>query len=60
VDLDSMSGTPLHVAASRGEAGTMKILLEHHADVSISFLIPPLAVLMKSLFIKAVRSCSTH
>uniref|UniRef100_A0ACD5XXN8 Uncharacterized protein n=1 Tax=Avena sativa TaxID=4498 RepID=A0ACD5XXN8_AVESA len=33
VDLfDSVHGTALHIAASKGEAGVVKILLEHHAD----------------------------
>ncbi|KAM0910763.1 hypothetical protein ACQ4PT_013949 [Festuca glaucescens] len=33
VDLfDSVRGTPLHIAANKGEAGMVKILLEHHAD----------------------------
>jgi len=36
VDPVSIGGTPLHVAATAGQDGTMKILLEHNADVSIS------------------------
>nr|XP_051186570.1 uncharacterized protein LOC127300488 isoform X2 [Lolium perenne] len=33
VDLfDSVHGTALHIAASKGEAGVVKVLLEHHAD----------------------------
>lgn len=32
VDLDSVHGTLLHMAATHGQYGTMKILLEHHAD----------------------------
>ncbi|XP_073366347.1 uncharacterized protein [Aegilops tauschii subsp. strangulata] len=32
VDLPSPLGTPLHLAATYGQDGTMKILLEHHAD----------------------------
>ena len=36
VDPASIGGTPLHVAATAGQDGTMKILLEHNADVSIS------------------------
>ncbi|VAH75859.1 unnamed protein product [Triticum turgidum subsp. durum] len=32
VDIPSPLGTPLHLAATYGQDGTMKILLEHHAD----------------------------
>lgn len=35
VDLPSFKGTPLHVAASYGEPGVLKILLDHHANVNI-------------------------
>jgi ankyrin repeat protein len=38
VDLPSPIGTPLHVAATHGRDLTMKILLEHHADVMRQFL----------------------
>jgi ankyrin repeat protein len=49
VDLfDSVHGTALHIAASKGEAGLVKLLLEHHADVSTSFFLLPLAVLTNS------------
>ena len=36
VDVDAISscGTPLHMAASRDQDQTLKILLEHCADVS--------------------------
>ncbi|XP_047045691.1 ankyrin-3-like isoform X2 [Lolium rigidum] len=34
VDLDSARGTPLQVAAMKKQHGTMKILLEHHANPS--------------------------
>lgn len=34
VDPIAVGGTPLHVAATEGHDGTMKILLEHNADVS--------------------------
>jgi len=30
-------GTPLHLAAKERQAGTMKILLDHKADVSITY-----------------------
>ncbi|PUZ69848.1 hypothetical protein GQ55_2G153900 [Panicum hallii var. hallii] len=36
VNLVSLCGTPLHVAALHGQAGTMKILLEHHADPNMA------------------------
>jgi ankyrin repeat protein len=56
VDLfDSVHGTALHIAASKGEAGVVKVLLEHHADVSSNFFVLPLAVLRRSVFVKAVR-----
>jgi len=29
-------GTPLHIAATEGQDGTMKILLNHNADVSLT------------------------
>jgi ankyrin repeat protein len=35
VDLEAFCGTPLHCAATAGNVGTMKILLEHNADVSL-------------------------
>jgi hypothetical protein len=38
VDLDSARGTPLQVAAMKKQHGTMKILLEHHANVRHRFL----------------------
>ncbi|KAM0879745.1 hypothetical protein ACQ4PT_034028 [Festuca glaucescens] len=38
VDLDSARGTPLQVAAMNKQHGTMKILLEHHANVRHRFL----------------------
>lgn len=34
VDLRSDFGTPLMLAASRGHEDAVKVLLEHHADVS--------------------------
>ena len=37
MDLPSPLGTPLHLAATYGQDGTMKILLEHHADVRHRF-----------------------
>jgi ankyrin repeat protein len=37
VDLDSARGTPLQVAAMKKQHGTMKILLEHHANVRHRF-----------------------
>lgn len=33
---DSLYGTPLHTAAAHGQCSTMKILLDHHADVIFS------------------------
>jgi ankyrin repeat protein len=36
VDPVASCGTPLHVAATQGQDGTMKILLDHNADVSSS------------------------
>jgi ankyrin repeat protein len=38
VDLDSARGTPLQVAAMYKQHDTMKILLEHHANVRHRFL----------------------
>jgi hypothetical protein len=38
VDLYSVRGTPLHAAALYKQECTMKILLEHHADVRHQFL----------------------
>jgi ankyrin repeat protein len=43
VDIPSYKGTPLHVAASNGEYGILRILLDRHANVNI--------VLMFSLII---------
>lgn len=34
VDPVAVGGTPLHVAATEGHAGAMKILIDHNADVS--------------------------
>jgi ankyrin repeat protein len=34
-------GTPLHLAAKERQAGTMKILLDHKADVSITLIFLP-------------------
>lgn len=36
VNCYSDSGTPLHIAAVFGLDGAMKILLDHHADVSLT------------------------
>jgi ankyrin repeat protein len=36
VDPVAKFGTPLNFAASEGHYGTMKILLDHNADVSLS------------------------
>ena len=50
--VDSFStyhGTPLHVAAQHKQDGTMKILLDHHADVS--FIIRFSIVFAKLYFI---------
>jgi ankyrin repeat protein len=33
VDIAGVHGTPLHTAASYGNPGALKILLDHHADV---------------------------
>jgi ankyrin repeat protein len=38
VDVYSVRGTPLHAAALYKQDCTMKILLEHHADVRHQFL----------------------
>uniref|UniRef100_A0ACD5ZH97 Uncharacterized protein n=1 Tax=Avena sativa TaxID=4498 RepID=A0ACD5ZH97_AVESA len=65
VNLDSERGTPLHVAAMNKQHGTMKILLEHHANpnkvkVSLTPLrwvihdpIPSKSLLCMKLLIKA-------
>ena len=37
VDIPSPLGAPLHLAATHGQYVTMKILLEHHADVRRHF-----------------------
>uniref|UniRef100_A0A0E0DJA4 Uncharacterized protein n=1 Tax=Oryza meridionalis TaxID=40149 RepID=A0A0E0DJA4_9ORYZ len=39
VDLDSITGTPLLTTAMNGQYSTMKILLEHHADVRHQFFL---------------------
>ncbi|KAM3261143.1 hypothetical protein ACQJBY_052043 [Aegilops geniculata] len=39
VDMDSVQGTPLHAALLYRQDGTMKILLEHHADPNKVFAI---------------------
>lgn len=37
VDIAVTHGTPLHIAASYGNTGALKILLDHHADVMCNF-----------------------
>jgi ankyrin repeat protein len=49
VDLDSARGTPLQVAAMYKQHDTMKILLEHHANVRHRFLVLSLLVQKKIL-----------
>lgn len=39
VDSSSDCGTPLHIAAVKSHDGCMKILLDHHADVKLSYMI---------------------
>lgn len=54
MNLVSLCGTPLHVAALHGQAGTMKILLEYHADVRHQVLVLSLDV-QNFLFVNHVR-----
>ena len=37
MDIDGAHGTPLHTASYYGNAGALKILLDHHADVMCKF-----------------------
>ncbi|CAN6179833.1 unnamed protein product [Urochloa humidicola] len=57
VNLVSLCGTPLHVAAFYGQAGTMKILLEHHADPNLAVNVDntPLHNAIKSNSLECVK-----
>lgn len=40
VDIDLGHGTPLYSATNRGEYKTMKVLLDHHANVCVLTFLP--------------------
>lgn len=41
IDPVTSCGTPLHIACTEGQDHTVKILLEHNADVSLTTLLLP-------------------
>jgi hypothetical protein len=61
VDLPSPLGNPLHVAATHGQDATMKILLEHQADVRRQFVYTHCWMFKRKLgLLRPLYQCISH
>ncbi|KAL6634409.1 hypothetical protein ACP70R_027080 [Stipagrostis hirtigluma subsp. patula] len=57
IDPVGAGGTPLHIAAMEGQAGTMKILLDHHADCNKTDIsgMTPLCTALNAASVECVK-----